>query len=107
MEFGISMRLLGAKEARQAERLSYDCLLTGEHVMLFHTRVAKTLISLAAAAGATERIKLMSGIVLVPLYPAALLPKQVAMLDGLRRSLSPGHRGGRRVPKEFAAVGVQ
>ena len=50
IEFGISMTLLrGAKnEARQAERLGYDYLLTGEHVM-FHGPVGNTLVSLAAA----------------------------------------------------------
>src|SRR3954447_4448746 len=45
IEFGISMTLLrGAKdEARQAEHLGYDYLLTGEHVM-FHTPVGNTLV---------------------------------------------------------------
>ena len=108
IEFGISMTLLrGAKdEARQAEHLGYDYLLTGEHVM-FHTPVGNTLVSLAAAAGATERIKLMSGITLVPLYPAALLAKQVAVLDAVsdgRFSLGIGVGG--EFAKEFDAVGV-
>lgn len=108
IEFGISARLLwGAKdEARRAEQLGYDYLLTGEHVM-FHTPVANNVVSLAAAAGATERIKLMSGIVLVPLYPAALLAKQVAVLDVVsdgRFSLGIGVGG--EFPKEFRAVGV-
>ena len=108
IEFGISMGLLrGAKEeARRAEALGYDYLLTGEHLM-FYTPVANNLVSLAAAAGATETIKLMSGIVLVPLYPAALLAKQVAMLDvvsGGRFSLGVGVGG--EFAKEFEAVGV-
>jgi len=108
IEFGISLRLLfGAKEeARRAEDLGYDYLLTGEHVM-FHGPVANNLVSLAAAAGATERIRLMSGIVLVPLYPAALLAKQVSVLDVVsdgRFSLGIGVGG--EFPKEFEAVGV-
>ncbi len=108
IEFGISMGLMrGAKsEARRAEELGYDYLLTGEHVM-FHTPVGNTLVGLAAAAGATERIKLMSGIVLVPLYPAALLAKQAAMLDVVsdgRFSLGIGVGG--EFPKEFEAIGV-
>jgi probable F420-dependent oxidoreductase len=107
-EFGISLRLLGGAkaEARNAEALGYDYLLTGEHVM-FHGPVANNMVSLAAAAGATETIKLMSGIVLVPLYPAALLAKQVAVLDVVsdgRFSLGIGVGG--EFPKEFAAVGV-
>jgi probable F420-dependent oxidoreductase len=108
IEFGISLRLLfGAKEeAKRAEDLGYDYLLTGEHVM-FHGPVANNLVSLAAAAGATERIRLMSGIVLVPLYPAALLAKQVSVLDVVsdgRFSLGIGVGG--EFPKEFEAVGV-
>ena len=108
IEFGISLRLLAeAKdEARNAEALGYDYLLTGEHVM-FHGPTANNMVSLAAAAGATETIKLMSGIVLVPLYPAALLAKQVGVLDvvsGGRFSLGIGVGG--EFPKEFDAVGV-
>ena len=108
IEFGISCRLLrGAKaEARQAEELGYDYLLTGEHLM-FYGPTGNNMVSLAAAAGATERIKLMSGIVLVPLYPPALLAKQVSVLDVVsdgRFSLGVGVGG--EFPKEFDAVGV-
>ncbi len=108
IEFGISMGLLreAKEEAQTAEALGYDYLLTGEHVM-FYTPVANTLISLAAAAGATERIKLMSGIVLVPLYPAALLAKQVSMLDVVSNGrFNLGIGVGGEFPKEFEAVGV-
>lgn len=108
MEFGIALRLLhdAKAEAREAESLGFDYLVTGEHIS-FHGPTANNLVSLAAAAGATERIKLMSGIVLVPLYPAALLAKQVAMLDvvsGGRFSLGIGVGGEN--PSEFEAVGV-
>ena len=108
IEFGISAGLLwGAKQqARRAEELGYDYLLTGEHLM-FYTPIGNTMVSLAAAAGATERIKLMSGIALVPLYPAALLAKQAAVLDVVsdgRFSLGIGVGG--EFPKEFDAVGV-
>ncbi len=107
-EFGIALRLLGGAkaEARNAEALGFDYLATGEHIM-FHGPTANTMVSLAAAAGATDRIKLMSGIVLVPLYPPALLAKQVAVLD----VVSDGrfHLGigvGGEFPKEFQAVNV-
>jgi probable F420-dependent oxidoreductase len=107
-EFGIALRLLaGAKqEAQNAEALGFDYLSTGEHIM-FHTPTANNMVSLAAAAGATERIKLLSGIVLVPLYPPALLAKQVAVLDVVsdgRFSLGIGVGG--EFPKEFDAVNV-
>ena len=108
MEFGIALKLLhdAKAEARMAEEFGFDYLVTGEHIS-FHVPTANNLVSLAAAAGATERIKLMSGIVLVPLYPAALLAKQVAMLDvvsGGRFSLGIGVGG--EFPREFEAVGV-
>lgn len=107
-EFGIALRLLGGakQEARNAESLGFDYLSTGEHIM-FHGPTANNMVSLAAAAGATERIKLMSGIVLVPLYPAALLAKQAAVLDVVsdgRFSLGIGVGG--EFPKEFEAVNV-
>lgn len=108
IEFGISLRLLfGAKEeARNAEQLGYDYLLTGEHVM-FHGPTANNMVSLAAAAGATDKIKLMSGIVLIPLYPPALLAKQVAVLDVVSEGrFSLGIGVGGEFPKEFDAVGV-
>lgn len=108
LRFGISQGLLHdvKAQAQRAEALGYDYLLTGEHLM-FHTPVPNGLISLAAAAGATERIELLSAITLVPLYPAALLAKQVATLDvvsGGRFNLGIGVGG--EFPPEFDAVGV-
>ncbi|MEM9650937.1 MAG: LLM class flavin-dependent oxidoreductase [Actinomycetota bacterium] len=107
-EFGIALRLLaGAKEeARNAEALGFDYLSTGEHIM-FYGPTANNMVSLAAAAGATERIKLLSGIVLVPLYPPPLLAKQVAVLDVVSEGrFSLGIGVGGEFPKEFAAVNV-
>ena len=108
IEFGLAMGLLGEtkQEARAAEQLGFDYLATGEHLM-FYTPTSNTMVALAAAAGATDTIKLMSTIALVPLYPALLLAKQTAVLDvvsGGRFSLGVGVGG--EFPKEFDAVGV-
>ena len=95
-----------AEDAKNAEALGYDFVSTGEHVF-FYGPIGNSLISLAAAAGATERIALMSTITLVPLYPAALLAKQVAALDvlsGGRFHLVVGVGG--EFPREFEACGV-
>ena len=64
---------------RPRHRTASSCVLAlallacGEHVT-FHGDTANGLISLSVAAGATERIRLMSAITLLPLYrrhPAA------------------------------------
>ncbi len=108
VQFGIGLRRLDtvAEDAKNAESLGYEFLSTGEHVF-FHGPINNGLISLAAAAGATTHIKLMSTITLVPLYPAALLAKQVTALDvvsGGRFSLGVGVGG--EFAKEFEACGV-
>lgn len=62
------------------------------------------LTTLAAAAGATKRIRLMTSILLAPLYPAALLAKQLASLDALSGGrLSAGLSVGMR-EDDFTAV---
>jgi probable F420-dependent oxidoreductase len=92
--------------ARLAERLGFDYGTCGEHLM-FHRPVANSLIRLAAAAGATERLGLLSSLTLAPLYPAALLAKMTAELDvvsGGRFSLGIGVAG--EFAREFEAVGA-
>jgi probable F420-dependent oxidoreductase len=108
VEFGIGLRRLDsvAEDAINAEKLGYEYLSTGEHVF-FYGPIGNSLISLAAAAGATRHIKLMSSITLVPLYPPALLAKQIAALDVLsagRFSLGVGVGG--EFAREFEACGV-
>jgi probable F420-dependent oxidoreductase len=108
LEFGISQSLLhdAKAQAKRAEALGYDYLLSGEHIM-FYSPTGNNLVSLAAAAGATERIKLLSGIVLAPLYPPALLAKQASVLDVVSNGrFSLGVGVGGEFPKEFDAVGV-
>ena len=95
-----------AESAQRAEQQGYDFIATGEHVF-FYTPIDNGLIALAAAAGATSRIKLMSTITLVPLYPAALLTKLVTSLDHV--SNGRFHLGvgvGGEFAKEFEACGV-
>ena len=95
-----------AQFARRAEDLGFDVLGCGEHVM-FHVPTANTYVSLAVAAGATTRIRLLSAVVLLPLYPAALAAKMGAALDvasGGRYLFGAGVGG--EFPKEFEACGV-
>ncbi len=108
VEFGIGIRRLDsiAEDAREAESLGYQFISTGEHVF-FHGPINNGLITLAAAAGATTSIKLMSAITLVPLYPPALLAKLVASLDVVSNGrFNLGVGVGGEFAKEFDAVGV-
>src|SRR5215210_7769861 len=108
IEFGLSLHRVDriAESARHFEELGYDYITCGEHVS-FNVPTSNSFISLSVAAGATTRIKLMSTIALVPLYPAALLAKLGAALDvasGGRFNLGVGVGG--EMPKEFKACGV-
>lgn len=108
IEFGIGLRRLDdvVQDAKNAEALGYQFVSTGEHVF-FYGPTSNGLISLAAAAGATSMIKLMSAITLVPLYPAALLAKQVATLDAVSNGrFNLGVGVGGEFAAEFEACGV-
>ncbi len=95
-----------AESAQRIESLGFDVVGCGEHVS-FYGDTANGFVSLSVAAGATSRIRLMSTITLVPLYPAALLAKLGAALDvasGGRFMLGVGVGG--EFPNEFEACGV-
>jgi probable F420-dependent oxidoreductase len=95
-----------AAAAQRIEALGFDALGCGEHVM-FHGDTANGFVSLATAAGATQHIKLLSAITLVPLYPAALLAKLGASLDVASNGrYMCGVGVGGEFPKEFIACGV-
>jgi probable F420-dependent oxidoreductase len=92
--------------ARKAEACGLDYVSCGEHV-LFATPTPSAFVSLAVAAAVTTRIGVLSSIVLLPLYPAAIVAKMAAVLDvesGGRFSLGIGAGGD--YPKEFEACGV-
>jgi probable F420-dependent oxidoreductase len=108
MKVGLTLDSVGSaiRDAVTAERLGFDYVATGEH-LFFHGPTPNAFVTLAAAAGATERIRLVSTISLLPLYPAALAAKFVASLDqisGGRFELGAG--AGGEYPAEFEAAGV-
>src|ERR1051326_1386271 len=84
--------------ARAADQLGVDFIDTTEHVLMGLNALTsgqgwemhhleqpqpEALVTLAAMAGATSRICLLSSIVIAPLRPAGLLAKQVASLYAL------------------------
>ena len=97
--------------ARRAEEMGYGRVTMGEHIMDGNPP-RPTLLNLpamAAAAGATSNIRVMTGIVIVPLYDPVMLAKMVASVDQVskgRLDFGIGISGQRGTKIEFDAVGV-
>jgi len=86
--------------ARAADNLGVDYIDTTEHILMglgaltsgqgwemrhLEQPQPEALVTLAAIAGATSRVGIVSSIVIAPLWPAGLLAKQVATLYALSR----------------------
>jgi probable F420-dependent oxidoreductase len=108
----------GAKRiAELAERLGYDSLWAGEHVVVPSPRVEPSpmdadepildpLLSLTYAAAVTGRIRLGTGLIVLPQRNPLVLAKQVVSLDVLSGGrLSLGVGAGYLEP-ELRAIGV-
>lgn len=92
--------------ARWAEECGFDLVASGEH-LFFHGRTANAFVVLAAAAGATERIRLLSALTILPVYPAVMAAKLAATLDQVSNGrFDFGVGVGGEYPPEFAAAGV-
>jgi alkanesulfonate monooxygenase SsuD/methylene tetrahydromethanopterin reductase-like flavin-dependent oxidoreductase (luciferase family) len=95
-----------AADARRAEQLGFDLVASGEH-LFFHGPTSNAFITLAAAAGATERIRLLSALTILPLYPMAMAAKMASALDLISNGrFDLGVGVGGEYPPEFAAVGA-
>jgi probable F420-dependent oxidoreductase len=109
MRFGVTLssdQPSTTVEARRAEDLGFDLVATGEH-LFFHVPVTNAFVSLAAAAGATSRVRVLSSLTLLPLYPPALAVKMATTLDQVSRGrFDLGVGVGGEFPAEFVAAGV-
>lgn len=108
MKIGLTLNDLATvrDDAERAESLGFDYVAAGEH-LFFHGPTPNAFVMLAAAAGATERIRLLSAITLLPLYPAALAAKMASALDVVSDGrFDLGIGAGGEFPPEFEAVGV-
>jgi probable F420-dependent oxidoreductase len=100
-----------AEFARRAEALGFDRVTTGEHLMDGNPPrpTVLSIPAMAAAAGATQRLQVMTGIVIIPLYNPVMLAKLVATLDVIsngRLDFGIGISGQRGTQVEFDAVDV-
>jgi probable F420-dependent oxidoreductase len=94
------------EQARWAEDAGFDQVACGEH-LFFHGPTPNAFIALAAAAGATRRIRLLSALTIVPLYQPAVLAKLAATLDQVCAGrFDMGVGVGGEYPPEFVAAGV-
>jgi probable F420-dependent oxidoreductase len=106
LQFGVSIRATEIDHVTAIEALGFDSVWTGEH-MLFYGPVTDGLITLAAFAGQTSRIKIGSAINLLPLRPPMVVAKAVSTLDIVSKGrFIFGVGVGGEFPKEFEACGV-
>jgi len=103
--------------ARLAEELGFDSVWAGEHVVVPSPRVAPSpmepddpildpLVHLAFVAGATERLLLGTGIIILPQRNPLVLAKQAASLDVLSGGRLLLGIGAGYLEPEMTAVGV-
>jgi alkanesulfonate monooxygenase len=97
--------------ARKVEELGFDSIWVIEHLLvapaIYGVSWLEPLTTLAYVAGVTERVKIGTGILVLPLRHPVMLAKEVATMDYLT--------GGRFIlgvgpgwdPKEFEAMGLR
>ncbi len=94
------------EQARRVEAAGFDSIWVGDHVA-FHVPILESLTLLAYVAGVTERVRLCTGVYLLPLRHPTNTAKVTATLDHLcggRLTLGVGVGG--EFPPEFEACGV-
>lgn len=99
-----------AHEAKWAEELGYEYYSVGEHYMRGNPPLPSNacLPLLGVAAGATEKIRLLSGILLVPFYQPLVLARLTATLDiASDGRLTLGVGVGGEFAVEFEAAGLK
>lgn len=92
--------------AMEIENLGFDVLWFRDHV-LWHSPVLDPFTALGAFAGRTSRIRLGTGVLLLPIRSPALVAKAVATLDYLSggRAILGAGLGG-EFAQEYAVCGV-
>ena len=92
-------------ECEQAEAAGFDSVWLGEHhnsILLYPA----PLLGLAAIAARTRRVRLGTGVLLLPLYHPLAIAEEAAMVDVISRGRLVLGVGAGYAPEEFAAFGV-
>ncbi|MDG2051987.1 MAG: LLM class F420-dependent oxidoreductase [Myxococcota bacterium] len=120
--FGINMGACvdpetAARVAAGAESAGFDSVWTGEHVILpepqtpdspipAHTPLLHPSVALAHVAAHTTRLRLATGIVILPQRNPVVLAKELASLDVICGGRLTFGLGVGYIQKEFAACGI-
>jgi probable F420-dependent oxidoreductase len=111
MHFGLSPLQSGGDfgatiaECERAEAASFDSVWLGEHhnsILLYPA----PLVGLAAIAARTRRVRLGTGVLLLPLYHPLAVAEEAAMVDVISRGRLILGVGAGYAPEEFAAFDV-
>jgi probable F420-dependent oxidoreductase len=93
--------------AREAEQLGFDAISMSGQVLDYPLGSSlDPLVLLSAVAGATERVQLLTSVLVVPAYNPVVLANQAATLDVLSGGRFALGVGVGFNPPEFAALGV-
>jgi probable F420-dependent oxidoreductase len=93
------------QECERAEAMGFDSVWLGEHhnhPLLYPT----PLIGLAAIASRTQRLRLGTGVLLLPLYHPLALAEEGAMVDMISGGRLILGLGAGYAPEEFSAFGI-
>jgi alkanesulfonate monooxygenase SsuD/methylene tetrahydromethanopterin reductase-like flavin-dependent oxidoreductase (luciferase family) len=94
-------------EAKFIEDLGYHNLSTGEHVRGSGNRGSMSMPVLGVAAGATKKIRLLSGILYLPLYHPVMASKLATTLDVASHGrLDLGIGVGGEHPTDFSSLEI-
>jgi probable F420-dependent oxidoreductase len=111
VQFGLSPLQSGGDfeatiaECERAEAAGFDSVWLGEHhnsVLLYPA----PLLGLAAIAARTRRVRLGTGVLLLPLYHPLAVAEEAAMVDVISRGRLILGVGAGYAPEEFDAFGV-